>query len=520
MIVNRETGQHVLWQSIFDYSKRKHCSQEKEDDECFNQVKPLDVVPEGAIEIGAHPPAFSGIIACAIKLFVDSPEQVERFAIVFNLLCSWLICVLVYLITSSIGLNKKYSLLATAVLVFASPWTIYSRSLFTENINGLFIMLAFWAVIEKRSLMAGILISIAMMIKPVFVVVGWGWICFFALDKDFRNALRLTITVGILGIVMCGFNYWKTGTVLFPGTLGWAWIDSIEGLYNNLISIDHGLFTFVPWSVVVLWIIVRKIRNGWVKGDEVFRIIMFPAILYYLLLVLYRHAAGGGCCYSCRYWVPFLPLFAIAVTKYLCECRTIIIKRLIAISLAAGVFISIPGALYYRYIWDEPFYTATKYLYKFATLPNLKKTLDYEVENVAFVRYAGDMPFSTGENMSADPKIRTGIVSKHDNGHLVFGPYKRLPQGKYKAFFSISGQSGLQNKDERVARIEVYNYDQDNISSNKWITSGDLKKNTGYYEYNLMFYQAGDDRMEFRVYFCDKEDVYVRKIYAIRLKEG
>jgi len=202
MIVNRETGQHVLWQSIFDYSKRKHCSQEKEDDECFNQVKPLDVVPEGAIEIGAHPPAFSGIIACAIKLFVDSPEQVERFAIVFNLLCSWLICVLVYLITSSIGLNKKYSLLATAVLVFASPWTIYSRSLFTENINGLFIMLAFWAVIEKRSLMAGILISIAMMIKPVFVVVGWGWICFFALDKDFRNALRLTITVGILGIEM------------------------------------------------------------------------------------------------------------------------------------------------------------------------------------------------------------------------------------------------------------------------------------------------------------------------------
>src|SRR5579862_4292841 len=71
----------------------------------------------------------------------------------------------------------------------------------------------------------------------------------------------------------------------------------------------RGVPPTVPWTVVSILAIARGFRPQGAKPD-LLRAMVVPLVLYVVLLGLF--GSGAGLCYGPRYWVPFLPWFALA----------------------------------------------------------------------------------------------------------------------------------------------------------------------------------------------------------------
>jgi hypothetical protein len=79
----------------------------------------------------------------------------------------------------------------------------------------------------------------------------------------------------------------------------------------------------------------------------------FPVVLHWLLVSTY--GALGGTCYGPRYWIPFLPAFALGAAGAAREGGRAMRASLAATGAVAAI-LSVSAALIYLRVWDEPPY--------------------------------------------------------------------------------------------------------------------------------------------------------------------
>ena len=269
----------------------------------------------------------------------------------------WLTLLLLYWVGRSVGLGRLPACLSLVVLCLASPWLLYTRSLYTEIFCSLLMVLALLLFLQQWIMTAGVVVAIAFAVKPLYVVVGLGWIVFLLLERRFRAAVRLAAILGILGVLLCAYHYQQLGTIFMTGSQEWDPPNSWKRAFGAFVDIEHGVLWFVPWILIVVWVLLGDIKNAWKGPRRVELVIGLPLVLHALLLIL--HAQTGGDCYASRYYVAFLPWCSLVLVRSLCRKSSTWFKAAAVTLLLGAATWAIPGWLYYHHVWSKPFYTAS-----------------------------------------------------------------------------------------------------------------------------------------------------------------
>jgi hypothetical protein len=314
-----------------------------------NSVAPCDPAfgSPDVYEVPSHPVAFPAMMTLILAPFHPELGDVEGDASVILGIISWLTALVTFLAGRSLGMKLGRAMLAALLLIVASPWLPYARSFFPSSTIGLALILALWAFIEERVVLTGLAASFAAVLSPPFAVVGVGFMLEEIRAGHRRNALTLLIVLGSCAAALVAFNYWLAMTPLISGNGGLSAF-SIDNLYETFLGSEHGLFFFAPWTILVFLAVGCDFRATRTWSRSIHSIVI-PVLLFTILM----GCGAPGLSYGPRYWVPFLPWFALVAIELIGRARR---PALIACGLLAllSALIAIPGALRYPQLFSEP----------------------------------------------------------------------------------------------------------------------------------------------------------------------
>jgi len=350
ILVDPKSGRTQVWNSVFKLGERETCS--GHDCVGFKRMSPEFQDLTDVREFSSHPIGFPGLIAILLAPFPLALWQVEEGMLVIILIVSWITLVLTYILARRLGLTALQSLFGVFLLAFASPWLVYSRSYYAEPILGFFLVLGIFAMSSHRPIFAGLAICVALWIKPPFLLVGIGWLLERFLSREWKQGIYLGLMMGLGGMIFLTFNYFVTGKLFIGGnadlTQAWGFPSAL-----TLYDMQYGLLLFVPWLLILMVGGVAFLLNNLKIGPEAtifVRQVWISSLLFFLLISAYIYL--GGSCYGPRFWVPFLPLFAVATILFVVQAGKFI--QWLAWGLGIlSVFIAIPGAIFYRNVWDQ-----------------------------------------------------------------------------------------------------------------------------------------------------------------------
>ena len=281
---------------------------------------------------------------------------VARFSAVVSLLT----IVATYLAARSIGLSDWAAVASATLLALASPWLVYTKSFFAEPLLGLCMATAVWGLLTRRLALAGVSVSLAFLTKPPFLVVGVAWFAWLVAQGQRRDALRFLAIVGAMVVGTVLYNFVTTHQLVVSGALGWRWADGLSSLRTSLFSERYGLLLFTPWLVIGMVAGVLRALSGWRTSgpgdrgiDLRFGYPLLLAMSFYLLLVAMQASAGENC-YGPRYWIPFMPWFALLTVAQAVESKHGWQKFCLYPAALATAALVIPATLQYYRVWDQP----------------------------------------------------------------------------------------------------------------------------------------------------------------------
>ena len=301
-------------------------------------------------ETSSHPVAFPALVALLLAPFSPTPDHLERDVNRLQQLFCWLGALAVYFIGRRAGFSRRQAVAAAALLVLASPWLAYSRSFFSEPAIALMLTLGLWALQCGRPVAASMAVSLAMAMKPPFVLVGAAWLLSRLWARRWGEALRLAGGMLGGGVLLLAFNQWQSHVWLVSGAFGWVWARGLSGLHSTLLHPAYGLLMFVPWVPLALGgLLEGRGRDG--GRPSLSHDMALPLLAY--LGVLSASAFTGGTCYGPRYWIAVMPWLALAAVECMRHWGR---KGWLGLGLAAlaALWLSGPGALRYAELWDVP----------------------------------------------------------------------------------------------------------------------------------------------------------------------
>lgn len=104
-------------------------------------------------------------------------------------------------------------------------------------------------------------------------------------------------------------------------------------------------------------------------------------------------------------------------------------------------------------------------------------------------------------------------TSADEEDHLVFGPHRTFPRGKYKASFRL--KVGNKRHSEEVAKIDVTTDQGQTVLSQKLIRGSDFASLDLYQDFTLSFTSEKSQRLEFRVYFYKGANLWADHVYLV-----
>ncbi len=342
LLVNKRTGHHAF-ASIDSPDSVVPCD-------------PEFILADDVYEVSAHPPGFSMLMALAIAPFHPSVGDAEYYAALVLAIISWLGALMTFVAGRGVGMSRAKGMFAVALLIGASSWLAYSRSFFPEATIGLGLIVALWALTTDRPVVAGFGVAFAAILKPPLAVVGIGFII-----NEFRagrrqNAIKLGLVMALCGAPMMVFNYWLAKTFVISGNSSWLRGASLKSIYDTFFEPGHALLYFIPWAIIAFIAIARSFRSD-APEAKLLRQMALPLLLF--LVLLSCSGTGPGLCYGPRYWVPFLPWFALATIEDVSRARRPALVACGILVLIAALF-AIPGALRYPDIFSRVPWAAWK----------------------------------------------------------------------------------------------------------------------------------------------------------------
>jgi uncharacterized membrane protein len=144
-------------------------------------------------------------------------------------------------------------------------------------------------------------------------------------------------------------------------------------------------------------------------------------------------------------------------------------------------------------------------------------------KNIALIREilgrleAEDMPSRTGSNIidfnAVNKKARIGKSGIDKPDLLIFGNDMNLTKGNYRAIFRIKSRSCIQK--DSIAIVEVMAEEGRNRLSEKELKCIDFSDRNGYKEFYLTFSLHKDAKVEPRVFFTSRQDLWIDKVTLI-----
>ncbi len=347
------TGDAELWSRVFDWQRRSPC----ETPGCHGHARVSSRLPASTTlrEAPAHPPGFPMLVAALLSPLALSPitlsgGQVEAGVVALQTGFAAAAVVLTFELAIAAGFGP-WGGLAAVLLLLLSPWTAYARSVFSEPLAGLLVVAGALAHQRRKAALAALALGLAMWIKPPFVLFGAALLLSHLRAKRLRPAAHTALVMSVVGVALLVFNLRLAGIPLISGQLGWRWIARPQQLLATLTSSHHGLLLFAPWVAAggaALALGVLRADTNAPPGLRDFGWALLPWLLLHML-----HGSLGELCWGPRYWVPWLPVLAVAT---LLAWRGYGLRGRVAVVLAvaAGAFATWPAVLAWPFVWGRP----------------------------------------------------------------------------------------------------------------------------------------------------------------------
>jgi hypothetical protein len=355
ILVDPETGEHALWLDECRFGRV---------DRCWAFDRPIpgpridDRFPHrySTLERSAHPVAFAAIVATALAPFRPSIEEVESGIAIFMGIAAWLGTLLTYRVARALRLSARTALTASMLLAVASPWLVYTRSVYPATVAGVALIGALLAILDRRIVLAALATAIAAAMKPMLALVAIAWVGVLLLQRRFRDAIRFTSCVAACGASVGAFNYWMAGTpMVFGAVTPSAMINTDAAIFDTLLHPAYGLLLFAPWSIAAIVHLIKM--RPFSFGENMRPLGWVTAALIPTLILLSLFPYLGANCYGPRYWVPFLPWLALASAAGI-ENAGRVGQVSIGGLAGIGMMIAIPAAILYPSVWDSAPQTA------------------------------------------------------------------------------------------------------------------------------------------------------------------
>ena len=249
ILIDPLTGQHQLWQRIFDWHTHLEGGG-------YQRIAPG--FESGAVEVPAHPPAFSALIALAALPFRAAPEQVEGIAITAVAALSFLALAALFFAARRAGFTAGEATAAVLLTGLASSFFAYARSLFTEPAIALALVLACWALAADRPRWAGAACFAAAALKPPFGLVALGWAALLFRDRRRREA-RALLEVFFAGCAaLAAFNFKLAHTPAIAGASGFVSAAGLSAIGDQQLAagVMIGIGS-IPFTVAVFVYLYR-----------------------------------------------------------------------------------------------------------------------------------------------------------------------------------------------------------------------------------------------------------------------
>lgn len=346
LMVDPVTGRHVLWHDVWEFQDRQPCDTPG----CFPYRMKR---PHGFEDLGrvvhrpAHPPASALVVAALLAPFSLEPRQVDAAGATLLRAGASLTLIATAATAWMLGAGPGLALLAAALLGLATPWLAYTGSLYSEGLSSTVLAFGLLALVCAVPWLAAVFAVAAFWMKPALVVVGAAWILERWWAGDRRAAGQITAVMAVGGFALLAFNHFVLGRVWISGTYAWQPPDGLRTFFDTMLHERYGALTFVPWLVLAVPGMWRGPAPG-AAGSA--RQIGLPCALHWVLLGTY--GAMGATCYGPRYWIPFMPFFAVAAALALAGAGRAF-RAGFAVLALAGLLLSVPGALLHKKAWDE-----------------------------------------------------------------------------------------------------------------------------------------------------------------------
>jgi hypothetical protein len=363
LVIDRRTGETALWASMFGL-ENEPCEPAEPDCTGYNRVTNRfpDYTPNNPnfAERPWHSVPFPALLA--LLLSGSRQEAFEARAVYLVVMISWLAGLVTYACCLKLGLGKNWSLAAVAVLLFASPWFVYSHGLFAMTFLGLLLISALLALLYERFTIAAVLITIASMQSEAFVIIIPAWVVYLYFIKQKRAALTLGIA-GIASVVVASLiNKLLLGKVSLRG----MWFMFSPVLWKVFVEPQSGVLLFFPWCLVVFLFLGVLLLN--LDRNRHRQVMLIAAGFLPMAGIYFFMPDTGGSGYGPRYWVPHLPwlsILLVTAAKEYWNVKPLLLRPILLVLIGLSTVIATMAAVLNRsekLIWVKPPWYAAKML--------------------------------------------------------------------------------------------------------------------------------------------------------------
>ncbi len=342
IVVNRITGHRAMATA--------------KDNVWYRNPEPEFAPSPDVYEIPAHPAGFPILMALAVAPMQPRAREVEPDVGFILMLIAWFGIVATYLVGRQVGMGRRWSMLAASILFAASPWLAYSRSYFADSTIGLALILGLWALLSDYPILAALAAGAAAVMKPVFALVGPGFLVEEVREKRWKDAIKIALVLGLPALEFFASNFWLHRRFL---VLSVELSFQFRQFVDTFVDPIEGLLLYAPWTIFGFLACACAFLS--LSADSrLARTMALPLYLY--LIVLSLIGFGAGWSYGPRYWVAFLPWLALGTVEAMRRAGRYQ-RALCALLVLFGVAMAIPGALRYPQLFHKPVLNACRGLY-------------------------------------------------------------------------------------------------------------------------------------------------------------